>query len=599
MKPIGPFAPRDSETPLSEGHIPGLKGSPVRTPMPVQGTQRTTPALVGAIAKVLVTRQLWVELYGLPGYPMTLGSAKGQGFALTPKDLRPVPKEAPRPLLGGKLTLMGLSLDTDDPRLMWERPTPNRAFAVELHSFNWLPVMMAQGERGVQDAMAMSLGWLATFADWSPFSWSPDVLSRRVYNLACAGKRLTQNAAPADAQRLADSLARQANQLLRPPFSVRGRAERLVAVAVAGCALGGVTGERLRNKALKRLPHALEQTVREDGAHASRAPEHGMELLLDLLTLDDALSQLSVPTPPPVADAMSRLTIALRSQVLPDKRLAVFQGGGPSTRERVQAARAHDDEPAAPPASIIGGIVRVSSPQLTVLLDVEGPATGAWSTSACGQPAAIEVVCGKDRLFTSAGWTPRSPDRNALRLSAGASTLTLGERPIGEPLGGWKADLLGPRLISDPIHITRDHQQTDTAIWLEVEHDGWMPLYGLMHQRRIYIDQSSDEMRSEECLHPPHGRQEPGRIAVPYALRFQLDPDVQASLARDRRSILLRGPSGKGWWFRSDGPDVAIETAVHVDDGLTRRSMQIVVRGSARTDAETKIRWKLAPASEE
>ena len=66
--------------------------------------------------------------------------------------------------------------------------------------------------------------------------------------------------------------------------------------------------------------------------------------------------------------------------------------------------------------------------------------------------------------------------------------------------------------------------------------------------------------------------------------------------SRDRRSILLRGHSGRGWWFRTDGPDVAIEPSVHIDEGLTRRSLQIVVRGSARTDSETKIRWKLSPA---
>ena len=599
MKPIGPFAPRDSETPLSEGHIPGLKGAPVRTPLPTHGSQRTSPALMGAIAKALLSRQLWVELYGLPGYGLTLGGANGQTFAITPKDFRPVPKETARPLLGGKLTLLGLTLESDDPRQMWEQPTPTRAFAVELHSFNWLPIMLEQGERGTRDALAMVMGWLNTFSQWSPFSWSPEVLSRRVYNLACAAKRLAAAADAPDAQKLADTLARQTRQLLRPPFGARGRAERLVAAAIAGCALTGPIGEKLRNKALKKLPQALDQSIREDGAHASRAPELGMELLLDLLTLDDALAQISVPTPPAVAEAISRLTIALRSQVLPDKRLAIFQGGGPSTRERVQAARAHDDEPAPPPASVVGGIVRVSSPQLTLMLDVEGPAAGPWATTACGQPAAIEVVGGKDRLFTSAGWTPRSSDRHALRLSAGASTLTLGERPIGEPLSGWKAELLGPRLISEPMTITRDHQQTDTAIWLEVEHDGWMPLYGLKHMRRIYIDQTCDEIRAEECLRPGEGDQEVGRIAAPYALRFQLDPEVQASLARDRRSILLRGPSGKGWWFRSDGPDIAIETAVHIDDGLTRRSLQIVVRGSARTDAETKIRWKLAPAAEE
>ncbi|GAA0380294.1 heparinase II/III family protein [Brevundimonas terrae] len=599
MKPIGPFAPRDSETPLAEGHIPGLKGAPVRTPMPARGIQHTSPAMMGAIAKALLSRQLWIELYGLPGYGLTLGNAKAQDFALSPKDLRPVPKEAPRPLLGGKLTLMGLSLETDHPRQMWDQPTPNRAFAVELHSFNWLPAMMAQGERGLNDALEMTLGWLNSFADWSPFSWSPDILARRVYNLACAAKRLSQHAEPADRQKLANSLARQTKQLLRPPHSVRGRAERLTAAAVAGCALGDPVGSKLLHKALKRLPSALDQTVLADGSHASRSAEQGLELLLDLLTLDDALSQRSLPTPPEVASAISRLTIALRSQVLPDGRLSIFQGGGPSSRERIAAARAHDETPAAPPASVVGGIVRVSSPQLTLLLDVEAPAAGAWSVSACGQPAALELLCGKDRLFTSAGWTPRFSDRHALRLSAGASTLTLGERPIGEPLSGWKSELLGPRLDAAPLHITRDHQQTDTAIWLEVEHDGWMPLYGLMHQRRIYIDQALDEIRAEECLLPKSGHAAPERIAAPYALRFQLDPDVQASVARDRRSILLRGKSGKGWWFRSDGPDIAVETAVHVDNGLTRRSLQIVVRGSARTDAETKIRWKLAAASED
>ena len=32
------------------------------------------------------------------------------------------------------------------------------------------------------------------------------------------------------------------------------------------------------------------------------------------------------------------------------------------------------------------------------------------------------------------------------------------------------------------------------------------------------------------------------------------------------------------------------------ENGLTRRSVQIVLRGSARTDAESRIRWKLEPA---
>lgn len=599
MKPLGPFAPRDSETPLSEGHIPGHRGAPVRTPLQSNPINRTTPALMGALIKAMTARQFWIEIYGLPGYGLTLGQVKDCGLAISPRDFRPISKESSRLLSGAKLTLAGLSLEAEDIDGLWVRPTPSRAFAEELHSFAWLPIMMDQGERGIRDAMSMVMGWHRVFGEWSPFSWGPEILTRRVYNLSCAARRLSQAAPEAEQRILLETLLRQAKQLLRPPSTGRGRAERLTAAAIAGCALSGKAGQTLLKKSLGRLPRALDITVKPDGSHASRAPEQGLELLLDLLTLDDALSQISEPTPPPVADAISRLTIALRTYVLPDGRLATFQGGGPSTKARVSAARAHDDTPKAPPASMVGGIVRVASKQLTLMLDVEAPAARSWSTTACGQPAALEICGGKDRLITSAGWTPRAADRQALRMSSGASTLTLGEKPMGEPLSDWKADLLGPRLMMAPLNLTRDHQQTDEAVWLEVEHDGWMELYGLQHQRRIYLDQNHDELRAEERLHPPENREGPGRIAAPYALRFQLEPGVQASLARDSRSILLRGASGKGWWFRSDGPDVAIEPAVHIEDGLTRRSLQIVVRGSARTDAETKIRWKLSPATEE
>ena len=65
-----------------------------------------------------------------------------------------------------------------------------------------------------------------------------------------------------------------------------------------------------------------------------------------------------------------------------------------------------------------------------------------WSGAACAQPMALEIVCGKDRLVTGCGWTPRAADRQGLRLTPGHSTLTLGEISTGEPLGGWKADLL-------------------------------------------------------------------------------------------------------------------------------------------------------------
>ena len=596
MSPLGPFARTEADTP-APGEIPGLRGAPMRTP--IRSTEASTgPGLWPAVAGRLLTRQLWIELYGLPGYGLTLRGRTAQGFAATPRDFRPVDPAPGKAALGGKFVLAGASLEAPAPEDPWNRPSPTRAFAVELHAFAWLPSLMLQGERGAREALRLTLTWATVFARWSPFAWDPAILARRTLNLACAARRMSQVATEAERLRLADVLGRQARQLLRPPGGVAARAERLIAAAVAGCVLAGAPGAGLRRAALRALPSALARTVGEDGAHASRSPEAGLELLLDLLTLEDALAQMSEPAPDAMRSAIRRLTSAARFHTLPDGRLITLQGGGPSTPARVAAAVAHDDiEEAEAPTGTVGGVARLRSPLLTVAADIAAPARGAWSAAACAPPLARELVCGRDRLVTGCGWTPRAADRQGLRLGPGHSTLTLGEASTGVPLGGWKGGLLGHRLIGRPVHVDVHRRDGEGAVWLEAEHDGWVHDFGLLHQRRLYLDQRLDELRAEERLHPAAGQKDVVRaIAAPYAIRFQLEPGVQASLARDRRSILLRGHSGRGWWFRTDGPDVAIEPSVHIDEGLTRRSLQIVVRGSARTDSETKIRWKLSPA---
>ena len=594
MSPLGSFARPEGDAP-PPGDIPGLRGAPVRTPVRTTGAA-TGPALWPAIAGRLLTRQLWIEAYGLPGYALTLKGRPAQGFAATPRDFRPVDPAVGKGILGGRFILAGSSLEiapTEDP---FNRPSPTRAFAVDLHAFAWLPSLMAQGERGAREALRLTLVWADVFVRWSPFAWDPDILARRACNLACAARRMGQVATEAERLKLADVLGRQGRQLLRPPGGVTTRSERLIAAALVGCVLSGPPGVTIRRKALARLSGALGRTVGHDGGHASRSPEAGLELLLDLLTLQDGLVQLSETPPDSVSSAIARLQSALRVQTLPDGRLATLQGGGPSTPARVAAARGVDAE-IADIAGAVAGATRIRSPLLTVFADTAPAARGPWSTAACAQPLSLEVVCGKDRMITGSGWTPRAGDRQGLRLTPGHSTLTLGETSTAEPLGGWKSNLLGPRLVGRPLHIEANQRDGEGAVWLEIEHDGWVHDYGLLHQRRLYLDQRLDELRAEERLHPAPGQKDVVRaIAAPYAVRFQLEPGVQASLARDRRSILLRGHSGRGWWFRTDGPDVAIEPSVHVDDGLTRRSLQIVVRGSARTDSETKIRWKLSPA---
>jgi uncharacterized heparinase superfamily protein len=121
-----------------------------------------------------------------------------------------------------------------------------------------------------------------------------------------------------------------------------------------------------------------------------------------------------------------------------------------------------------------------------------------------------------------------------------------------------------------------------------------MERYGMMHQRRLYLDLRAGELRGEDRLTPTARVQGPdGRHFVPYALRFQLHPGVNALVSQDRRSVLLRaeGEAG-GWTLRNDTLDIVIEAV----PGAGRRGRQLVLRGQRRADSGARVRWKLSQA---
>ena len=550
------------------------------------------PALAAAIR-----RQVAAEWFASPFGAVAIASPKARGFAAAPRDLRPPDETRGRELLDGVFVLGGETLTLKPGGDPWTQASPSRRFAVLLHRFDWLGELMSAGEPGVREALRLTLEWTRMFGRWNGFVWGPETLDRRVFNLACAGKVLTAKASDFETQTIADSLARQARHLMRLGDAPPRAAERRAASALAGAALAGSTGERLLTAATARLEQDLAAAVLADGGHATRAPQRGMELLLDLLTLDEALVQRGRPPPLGLSRAIDRLTAGLRLFTLADGRLAALQGGESSQPRRVAAARAHDEAPtgedAAPREARHSGYQRMTGRALDVFVDVGPPAAGAWSTAALGQPLAIEVVCGRDRLIAAPGWSELSTGPQAFRLAGGGSTVALGAGIIGEPLKGFAGQALGPRLTGG-VHLVRvARRESEAGVWLDLAHDGWRARYGLTHERRLFMDREHDELRGEDRFVPAAGAKPD---FMPIAVHFHLGPDVRASLARDQRSVLLKGSSNVGWWLRNDAGEVVLEPSVHFREGKPLRATQVVLRGRLRADRGGRVRWKLVMA---
>ncbi|HEX2800895.1 MAG TPA: heparinase II/III family protein [Phenylobacterium sp.] len=520
---------------------------------------------------------------------------RATGLAATPHDLRPADPENGRRILAGAFVLGGETLAHGARGDPWDRASPSRGFALGLHRFGWMGDLLAQGEPGAREGLRLALGWRRVFGRATGFSWTVEVLERRVYNLACAAKALSAGASDAEAAQIARDLTRQAHALLATDRGPVRAAERAAAAAVAGAALAG---EGLLKVALQRLERALPQSVDPDGGHATRSPQAALELFYDLLTLDDALTQRGAAAPPEMSRALEGLTGAVRFFTLADGGLAAFQGGETLSRAYVAGARAQDLSGTGPTAAKCNGYHRLGTRGLQVVADAAAPAAGAWSVAACGQPLAVEILAAGRRLIVGSGLSGETQAAPALRLADAASTLTLGDQPCGQPLDGYAAQVLGPRL-RDAHEVTLARRQdAPGAHFLEMAHDGWARRLGLRHERRLYLDLQAEELRGEDRLTPLRAGGSPeGRRFVPFAIRFHLHPQVSALIALDGKSVLLKADDlGAGWSLRSDAPETVLEPSTYYQNDRPRRSQQVVLRGQARLDAGARVRWKLSAA---
>ncbi|WP_304163868.1 heparinase II/III family protein [Phenylobacterium aquaticum] len=543
-------------------------------------------------------RQLIREWTGNPWHRWRLTRPRPTGLAATPHDPRPVDLESGRRVLAGRFQFGGVTLDTGVRGDPWDRPSPSKRFAQSLHGLDWMGDLIATGQAGCAEGLRLALDWSRVFGRWNGFSWDPELLERRVFNLACAAHPICALASDAEKAQIALDLARQARCLLDALDAPVHAAERAVSVALAGAALAGEAGEQLMDRGLIRLERALQATVLPDGGHASRCPAAALELLFDLQTLDDALVQRGVAGPDEMMRAMDRLAGAVRFFTLADGGLPALQGGEALTRSYVAAARASEDEQGRLPATR-NGYHRMESKSLQLLADAAPPAEGPWSVTACAQPLAVEVLAHGKRLITSCAWSPIAAAPQGLRLADGASTLSIADASCGDPLRGFQAAALGARLARVYDAVEQRKHEGEGGLWLELSHDGWAKAFRLRHERRLFLDLGADELRGEDRLTPltDAAAAEGARRFAPFFLRFHVHPDVRASLARDGRSVLLRAEGQEtGWWLRNDAQEVSVETSVYFQDGQPRRAHQVVLRGHARLDAGARVRWKLAAA---
>ncbi|MFT3998084.1 MAG: heparinase, partial [Asticcacaulis sp.] len=296
------------------------------------------------VVRAWARRQIAAEVFGMPGYRLTLKGPAIDGFIAAPHEIRPANPHVGRAMLAGRYTLGGARMSVQGSGDPWNRPSPTRSFAIELHRFCWLRHLFTQGEPGVKEGLRLLLLWDQTFRKWTPFAWSQGVLARRLINLSVFARRLSAYASESESQRIAQTMAEQARHLWRLPRNLAWFAQKATALVLVGCVLSGRTGDGFRRKGLSLLPKALKRTILPDGSHASRSVQAGLELLYDLLLIEDGLNQRGLAIPEYLETAIERLSRFVRTLSHPDGSLCGFQGSEALLPEQVAPALVHEDK---------------------------------------------------------------------------------------------------------------------------------------------------------------------------------------------------------------------------------------------------------------
>ncbi len=512
-----------------------------------------------------------------------------------------------QPILDGHFIYAGQNLDVGRQGDPWPLPAPSEKFAFWLHSFDWLWDLSIRGEKGASlKARTLIDQWITIYGNWNAYSWENDILANRLYAWLCNwSSSLSQDRIEHTGHARRQSTMRQVKKLRQTFKQTPDGVPKLKAATVI--ALAGLFHPEKAydylNRGLDLLDEQIHLQILPDGGHVSRCPEQCVEALAILTALDQALEQRGAEGSPSINRALERLRHVVPFFQMPDKGLTGFNGGGRGDINYIDQLLRFSKTSASPftycPHT---GYQRIHQNGTVILIDTGETSPFPFDQEAHLAPLSIEVATQAGRLIVNCGWNDEQAVswRPAMRVTAAHSTLCLNNSTTGSLVKtGLKAKLF-------PMHIEQGVEKVDVSrreqsegVWLEMSHNGYLPTTGLVHRRRLYVNDSGQDIRGEDSVLVPVGTPPQSRNAIPFDIRFHLHPSVKATLAQDLHSALLIQPGQVGWRFRTDGGPMRIEESVYLAEGdRPVKSEQIVISGSAFADGDgesksNRVRWSI------
>ena len=542
---------------------------------------------------------------GGPARSLNLRSGKVEVFKKIDLGKIPYDKSVGEELLKGRFRYAGQTLDIGKDGDPWTISAPSERFANWLHGFRWLENLAGLTDKSARfRARSLVDGWINVYGEWNHYAWDNDIIADRLL----AWLVVWDKCLAIDSLSEAASLRRECTfrQLKRLKNTFNRTPEGLPKLKAASVlALGGMmlnkNGSNYTNWALDRLADEVDKQILPDGGHVSRSPETSLAALAVLKKVQTGLGKSGIESTKSLDRAIERLSHVINFFLLPDKKLAGFNGTGEDTKlplKQLSKLIQGDVKPFAYCPHT--GYQRLARGNTVIIVDAGNTPLHPYDLEAHLGPLSFEMATEAGRLIVNCGWNEEQPNswRKAMRSTAAHSTVTLNDQPTGSLVSqGFKSKILGNAVIEGIEQCNASRKEQNDGIWVEASHKAYVEKIGLAHLRRIYMAESGNDIRGEDRLMVPIGHTPKSTDQIPFDIRFHLHPSVRVTLAQDLTSALLIQPGHVGWRFRTDGGPISIQDSVYLSEGhKPGKTQQIVISGLAFADSDgetssNKVRW--------
>ena len=528
-----------------------------------------------------------------------------------PKTIGTIPRG--RQLIAGNFLFAGYLVEAPD-RSIWDLPIPDEVFEAELHGFTWLDDLAALGDlAAIERAQTWTHGWIDRYGGGKGPGWTPDLTGRRLIRWINHAILLL-NGQPSDISRaFFRSLAHQTTFLGRRWSTTSpglARFEALTGLIYAGLSLSGM--DRYVGSAMRALTAECASQIDEEGGIPTRNPEELLEVFTLLNWAATALTDAGRMPGAAHIEAIDRIAPALRALRHSDGALARFHGGGRGLEGRVDRALAISGNRDIIKEGRAMGFARMSHGRTTVIVDAARPPKPVASANAHASTLAFELTSGRRPIVVNCGsgatfgesWRRAgraTPSHSTLGID-GYSSSRLGAAGV---IRGRKAELL----VETPREVRFERQPVDGGERLAVGHDGYVATHGLTHVRTLQMGFDGRSLAGEDVLAAlDRGAERRFDLSfdrskmqgIPYAIRFHLHPEVDATLDMGGTAVSLVLKSRETWVFKAGrGARLSLDPSVYLEKSRLspRATKQIVLSGHAM-QYTTRIGWSLSKTQE-